>query len=83
LLTACGILGEKPQQHLRFTGVSRDNALIKDIMKKSGDRRVADIKDIDSFTRYNTLFLSATTVPLVPRFALYCQVFAIFSACIG
>ena len=47
MLTAYGILGEKPQQHMRFTGVSRDNALIKDIMKKFGDRRVTDIKDID------------------------------------
>jgi hypothetical protein len=40
-------LGEKPQQHIRFTWVSRDNALIKDIMKKFGDRHVTDIKDID------------------------------------
>ena len=47
MLTAYDILGEKPQRHMRFTGVSRDNALIKGIMKKFGDRRVADIKDID------------------------------------
>jgi hypothetical protein len=83
LLTAWGILGEKLQQHLRFTGVSRDNALIKDIIRKSGDRRMADIKDIGSFSRYNTLFLLAAIVPLVPRFAHYCQVFTVFSACVG
>lgn len=47
MITAYDMLGEKPQQHMRFTGVGHDNVLVKDIMQKISDWRVADIKDID------------------------------------
>jgi len=50
MLTAYDILGEKPQQHMRFTGVSHDDVLVKDIMQKISDWRVADIKDIEKST---------------------------------
>jgi CBS domain. len=50
MLTAYDILGEKPQQHMRFTGISHDNVLVKDIMQKISDWRVTDIKDIEQST---------------------------------
>jgi CBS domain-containing protein len=50
MLTAYDILGEKPQQHMRFTGVSHDDVLVKDIMQKISDWRVANIKDIEQST---------------------------------
>jgi CBS domain containing-hemolysin-like protein len=50
MLTAYDILGEKPQQHMRFTGVSHNDVLVKDIMQKISDWRVADIKDIEQST---------------------------------
>lgn len=50
MLTAYDILGEKPQQHMRFTGTSHDDVLVKDIMQKISDWRVADIKDIEQST---------------------------------
>lgn len=50
MLTAYDILGEKPQQHMRFTGVGHDDVLVKDIMQKISDWRVADIKDIEQST---------------------------------
>jgi CBS domain containing-hemolysin-like protein len=50
MLTAYDILGEKPQQHMRFTGVSHGDVLVKDIMQKISDWRVADFKDIERAT---------------------------------
>ncbi len=50
MLTAYDILGEKPQQHMRFTGISHDDVLVKDIMQKITDWRVADIKDVEQST---------------------------------
>jgi CBS domain-containing protein len=50
MLTAHDVLGEKPQQHMLFTGVSHDDVLVKDIMQKISDWRVADIKDIEQST---------------------------------
>jgi CBS domain-containing protein len=50
MLTAYDILGEKPQQHMRFTGVSHGDVLVKDIMQKISDWRVADFKDIERST---------------------------------
>jgi len=50
MITAYDMLGEKPQQHMHFTGVSHDDVLVKDIMQKISDWRVADIKDIESST---------------------------------
>jgi CBS domain-containing protein len=50
MLTAYDILGEKPQQHMRFTGLSHGDVLVKDIMQKIGDWRVADIKDVEQST---------------------------------
>jgi len=47
MLTAQDILGEKPQQYMRFTGISHDDVLVKDIMQKKDDWHVADIKDIE------------------------------------
>lgn len=50
MLTAYDISGEKPQQHMRFTGLGHDDVLVKDIMQKIGDWRVADLKDIEQST---------------------------------
>jgi CBS domain-containing protein len=50
MLTAYDILGEKPQQHMRFTGVNHDDVLVKDIMQKFSDWRVTDFKDIEQST---------------------------------
>jgi CBS domain-containing protein len=50
MLTAYDILGEKPQQHMRFTGIGHDDVLVKDIMQKISDWRVADIKDVEQST---------------------------------
>jgi CBS domain-containing protein len=50
MLTAYDISGEKAQQHMHFTGVGRDDVLVKDIMQKIRDWRVADIKDIERST---------------------------------
>lgn len=50
MLTAYDILGEKPQQHMRFTGIGHDDVLVKDIMLKISDWRVADIKDVEQST---------------------------------
>jgi CBS domain-containing protein len=47
MITAYDIMGEKPQQHMRFTEVGHDDVLVKDIMQKIGDWRVADIKDVE------------------------------------
>ncbi|MFZ2541807.1 MAG: CBS domain-containing protein [Gallionella sp.] len=50
MLTAYDILGEKPQQHMHFTGVGHSDVLVKDIMLKISDWRVTDIKDIENST---------------------------------
>lgn len=50
MLTAYDILGEKPQQHMRFTGIGHDDVLVKDITQKISDWRVADIKDVEQST---------------------------------
>ncbi len=50
MLTAYDVLGEKPQQHMRFTGLSHNDVLVKDIMTKLEDWRVADISDIEQLT---------------------------------
>jgi len=50
MITAYDILGEKPQQHMHFTGIAHDDVLVKDIMQKIGDWRVTDIKDIEQAT---------------------------------
>jgi CBS domain-containing protein len=47
MITAYDMLGEKPQQHMHFTGVSHNDVLVKDIMQKISDWRVADIKEIE------------------------------------
>lgn len=50
MITAYDISGEKPQQHMHFTGVSRNEVLVKDIMLKIADWQVADIKDVEQAT---------------------------------
>lgn len=50
MLTAYDILGEKPQQYMHLTEVSHEDVLVKDIMQKISDWRVADIKDIERST---------------------------------
>ena len=50
MLTAYDILGEKPQRHMHFTGIGRDEVLVRDIMQKISDWRVANIKDIEQST---------------------------------
>jgi CBS domain-containing protein len=50
MLTTYDISGEKPQQHMQLTGGGHDDILVKDIMQKIGEWRVADIKDIERST---------------------------------
>lgn len=50
MITAYDILGEKPQQHMHLTGIGRDDVLVRDIMQKISDWRVANIKDIEQST---------------------------------
>lgn len=50
MITAYDMLGEKPQQHMHFTGVAHDDVLVKDIMQRISDWHVIDIKDIDEST---------------------------------
>ena len=50
MLTAYDITGEKPQQHMHFTSCSLEDVLVKDIMQKINDWRVAYIKDIEQST---------------------------------
>jgi CBS domain-containing protein len=67
MLTAQDVLGEKPQQYMRFTGVGHDDVLVKDIMQKKGDWRVADIKDIERATVGDVLnVFKATGVSHLP-----------------
>jgi len=50
MLTAYDILGEKPQQYMRFTGCNHDDVLVSDIMQKIKDWSVADIREIEQST---------------------------------
>jgi len=50
MLTAYDILGESRQRHMHFTGVGHDDVLVRDIMQKISDWRVANIKDIEQST---------------------------------
>lgn len=50
MLTAYDISGEKPQQFMRQMGVGHDDVLVRDVMQKISDWRVADIKDIERST---------------------------------
>jgi CBS domain containing-hemolysin-like protein len=50
MITAHDILGEKPQQHMRLTSVDHNEVLVKDIMQKLNDWRIADIKDLEQST---------------------------------
>lgn len=50
MVTSHDILGEKPQQHMHFTGVAHADVLVKDIMQKISDWRVANIKYIEKST---------------------------------
>jgi CBS-domain-containing membrane protein len=50
MVTAYDISGEKPQKHMHFTELKRNDVQVKDIMQKIADWRVADIKDIEQST---------------------------------
>lgn len=50
MVTTHDITGEKPQKHMHFTGVGRDNVQVKDIMQKMSDWRVLNLKDIEQST---------------------------------
>ena len=50
MITSYDIQGEKPQQHMHFAGVAHKDVLVKDIMQKISDWRVADIADIEKST---------------------------------
>jgi CBS domain-containing protein len=50
MLTAYDILGEKRQRHMHFTGVGHNDVLVRDIMQKISDWRVANIKGIEHST---------------------------------
>lgn len=48
MLTAYDILGEKPQQQMHFSGMTRDDLRVKDIMQILKDWQVTTIEDIES-----------------------------------
>jgi CBS domain-containing protein len=50
LITAYDIISEKPLQHMQFAGTPRREVLVRDIMQKVCDWRVADIKQIECAT---------------------------------
>jgi CBS domain-containing protein len=50
LITAYDVLSEKPLQHMQFAGTPRREVLVRDIMQKVSDWRVADIKQIERAT---------------------------------
>jgi CBS domain-containing protein len=50
LITAYDIISEKPLQHMQFAGTPRREVLVRDIMRKVCDWRVADIKQIECAT---------------------------------
>ncbi len=50
MITSYDIMGEKPQQHAHFTGGTHEDVLVKDIMQKISDWRVASIKHIEKST---------------------------------
>lgn len=67
MITSYDILGEKPQQYMRLAGVDHDDVLVRDIMQKIGDWRVADIKDIEHSTVGDLLeMFKATGVSHLP-----------------
>jgi len=50
MITAYDISGEKPLQHMRLASISRADILVKYIMQKLDDWRVANLKDIENAT---------------------------------
>ena len=69
MLTAYDISGEKAQKYIHFTGVSRADVQVKDIMQKINELKVADIKDIEKSTVGDVLKLfketGATHMPIM------------------
>ena len=61
MVTAYDISGEKPQKHMHFTGLKRNDVQVKDIMEKIADWRVADIKDIEQSTVGDMLAIFSET----------------------
>jgi CBS domain-containing protein len=49
-ITAYDITGEKPMQYLQNAAITRREVLVRDIMQKISDLRVADIKQIERAT---------------------------------
>jgi predicted transcriptional regulator len=50
LITAYDVLSEKPLQHMQFAGTPRREVLVRDIMQRVSDWRIADIKQIERAT---------------------------------
>jgi CBS domain-containing protein len=50
LITAYDITGEKPMQYMQSRAIPRREVLVRDIMQKMADCRVADIKQIEMAT---------------------------------
>ena len=50
LITAYDIMGEKPMRYLRAVPGQRHEVLVRDIMLKLGDWRVADVGDLERST---------------------------------
>ena len=61
LITAYDITSEKPMRHLQLVAGTRQEVLVKDIMQRLVDWKVADIKDIERVTVANVARLFEET----------------------
>jgi CBS domain-containing protein len=50
LITAYDIMGEKPMRHMRLTSTPRAQVLVKDLMVRLNDWRVAQVKQVERHT---------------------------------
>jgi CBS domain-containing protein len=50
LITAYDIMSEKPMRHLQSVAGKRDDVLVRDIMVRIADWRIADVKDLERST---------------------------------
>jgi len=67
MLAAYGIMGEKPQQRMRFTGISRDNALIEghhEKVRRSARGRYQEHRLICSFQ--HIVFINSNSAARFP-----------------
>jgi CBS domain-containing protein len=69
LITAYDIMGELPMRHMQAVGIDRRHVLVRDLMTRTADWQVADVREIEAATVASVaeLFerLAVTHVPVV------------------